>query len=239
MQEKQNRKNRNIIESFNNALNGILYTIKSERNMKFHVAAALAVLLLSLFLDLTRVEFLILCLSVAVVLICELLNTAVEVLVDIIVDGYHPKAKIVKDVAAGAVLVSAFTSLIVGYLLFFDRISTSLEIGLLRLKRSPMHITLVALLVTIILVLILKACFRKGTPFQGGMPSGHAALAFSAATAITLWTDHVKIAILGLIIALLVMQSRYEGRIHTLFELIAGAALGFLVTLLLFQFFSS
>jgi diacylglycerol kinase (ATP) len=237
MQHKQDRKNKNIIESFNNAINGILYTIKSERNMKFHIAAAITVLLLSLFFDLTRVEFLILCLAVSAVLICELFNTALEVLVDIVVDGYHPKAKIVKDVAAGAVLVSAFTSLIVGYLIFFDRLGTSLEIGITRLKRSPMHITLIALLITIILVLVMKAYFRKGTPFQGGMPSGHSALAFSAATSIALWTDHVKISILGLIIALLVMQSRYESRIHTMFELAAGAALGFLVTLALFQVF--
>lgn len=230
-------KNNNLIDSFNNAVNGLVYTIKNERNMKIHISAAAFILVLSLFYKLTRVEFLIICLTISGVIICELFNTAVEVIVNIIVDVYHPKAKIVKDVAAGAVLVSAFVSLIVGYFIYFDRISTDLETGIIRMRQSPIHITIIALVLTIILVLVLKAQFKKGTPFKGGMPSGHAAISFSATTAIALWTDNVRITILCLFISLLVVQSRLEGKIHTLMELAAGAALGFFVTLLLFQLF--
>ena len=61
--------------------------------------------------------------TIALVIICELFNTAVEGIVDVIVDVYHPKAKIIKDVAAGAVLVSAFVSMLVGYFIFFDKLS--------------------------------------------------------------------------------------------------------------------
>ncbi|MCX7923513.1 MAG: diacylglycerol kinase [Clostridia bacterium] len=230
-------KNKNLIDSFNNAISGIVYAIKNERNIKIHVTAAIAILILSLFYELTKIEFLIVCLTIGAVIVCELFNTAIEVMVDIIVDVYHPKAKIVKDVAAGAVLISAFVSLIVAYFIFFDKISVSLENGIDKIKYSPMHITIISLVITLILVLILKARLKKGTPFQGGMPSGHAAIAFSITTAVALWTDSIKITILFLVISLLVVQSRLEGKIHNIYELSAGAVLGALVTLLLFQMF--
>lgn len=230
-------KNRNLIDSFNNAINGIIYTIKAERNMKIHITAAFIVLVLSLLFKLSFMEFLVVCLAIAMVIVCELINTAVEVIVDIIVDVYHPKAKIVKDVAAGAVLVSAFTAVMVGYFVFFDRLCSIFEVGLRIIKQSPINITVIALIITAILTLVLKAGFKKGTPFHGGMPSGHSSLAFCAATAISLWTEDAKLAVLGFSLALLVLQSRLEGKIHSFLEAVIGALLGFLVTVLLFKVF--
>jgi len=230
-------KNRNLIDSFNNAANGILSAVRSERNMKIHISAAALVMILSLFYDLTRTEFLIVCITIAVVIICELFNTAIEVIIDTLIDIYHPKAKVVKDTAAGAVFIASVLSVLVGYFIFFDRVSTSLEIGIVRIKQAPMHLTVMAIILTLLLVLLLKAFFKKGTPFSGGMPSGHSAIAFSAVTAVALWTNNVNITILFLIIALLVVQSRLEGKIHSVIELIAGAVIGFSVTLLLFQAF--
>jgi diacylglycerol kinase (ATP) len=230
-------KNRNLIDSFNNAANGILSAVRSERNMKIHISAAALVLILSLFYDLTRTEFLIVCITIAIVIICELFNTAIEVIIDTLIDIYHPKAKVVKDTAAGAVFISALLSVLVAYFIFFDRVSTSLEIGIVRIKQAPMHLTVIAIILTLLLVLLLKAFFKKGTPFSGGMPSGHSAIAFSAVTAVALWTNNVNITILFLIVALLVVQSRLEGKIHSAIELIAGAIIGFSVTLLLFQAF--
>jgi len=231
-------KNRSLIESFNNAINGIISTFRSERNMKIHIIAAVLVLGLSLFYDLTRIEFIIVCITIALVIICELFNTAIEVLIDTLIWIYHPRAKTVKDTAAGAVLVSAVLSLAVAYFIFFDRVSTSLESGIARIKQAPMHLTVIAIVVTIAAVLVLKFVFRKGTPFSGGMPSGHSAIAFSAATAVALYTNNTTITILFIIVALLVVQSRLEGKIHNMPELLAGAVIGFLVTLLLFQVLS-
>lgn len=231
-------KNRSLIESFNNAINGIISTFRSERNMKIHIIAAVLVLGLSLFYDLTRIEFIIVCITIALVIICELFNTAIEVLIDTLIGIYHPRAKTVKDTAAGAVLVSAVLSLAVAYFIFFDRISTSLESGIARIKQAPMHLTVIAIVVTIAAVLVLKFVFRKGTPFSGGMPSGHSAIAFSAATAVALYTNNTTITILFIIVALLVVQSRLEGKIHNMPELLAGAVIGFLVTLLLFRVLS-
>jgi diacylglycerol kinase (ATP) len=230
-------KNRNIIDSFNNAMNGIISTVRSERNMKLHITAAAMILILSLFYDLTRTEFLIVCITIALVFICELFNTAIEVVIDTLIGIYHPKAKVVKDTAAGAVFISAILSILVGYFIFYDRVSTSLEIGIIRIKQEPMHITVIAIILTMMVVLLMKAFFKKGTPFSGGMPSGHAAIAFSATTAVALWSNNVNITILFLIISLLVVQSRLEGKIHTVIELLAGAIIGFSVTLLLFQAF--
>lgn len=230
-------KNKNLIDSFNNAINGITSTIKTEKNMKIHITAAAFVMFLSLFYDLTRIEFLIVCITVAFVIVCELFNTVVEVLVDTIIGIYHPKAKLAKDTAAGAVLVATFVSLVVAYFIFYDRVSTSLHIGIIRVKQTPMHITVIALIITMVFVIILKAFFKKGTPFSGGMPSGHSAIAFSASTAIALWTNNVNVTILVLIISILVIQSRLEGKIHTILELLAGAVVGFTVTLLMFQVF--
>lgn len=231
-------KSKNLVESFNHAANGIIYAIKSERNMKIHITTAALVMVLSLFYNLSRTEFLIVCLTISQVIICELFNTAIEVVVDIITDVYHPKAKAIKDVAAGAVLISAFVSLLVAYFIFFDRLSSSLEIGFIRIKRTPMHITIIALAVTLIAVLVIKAINGKGTPFSGGMPSGHAALSFAAVTSIALWTNDMNVTLLATIVALLVVQSRVEAKIHSVLEIIIGAALGFAVALLLFQLFS-
>jgi len=231
-------KNKRLIDSFNNALSGIIDTVRSERNMKIHLTAAALVLILSLFYDLTRVEFVIICIDIAIVIICELFNTAIEIIIDTVIDVYHPKAKKVKDTAAGAVFISALLSLITAYMIFFDRVSTSLEIGIIRIKQAPMHVSIIAIILTMLIVLLLKTFFGKGTPFSGGMPSGHAAVAFSATTAVALYSNNVNITILFIIVSMLVVQSRLEGKIHTLIELIAGAVLGFAVTLLLFKLFT-
>jgi len=115
-------KNKRIQDSFINAIDGVIRAIRTERNMKIHVVSAVCVLLLCLYYKITKTEFLIICLTITFVIVCELINTAVEALVDIIVDVYHPKAKMIKDVAAGAVFMSALMSLVVGYAIFFDRI---------------------------------------------------------------------------------------------------------------------
>ena len=137
-------KNKKLTESFNNAINGILSAVKHEKNMRIHLVVAAAILVLSLLYDLTRIEFIIVCATIAFVLVCELFNTAIETVMDALIGIYHPKAKAVKDTAAGAVFISALLSVLVAYMIFFDRVSTTLEIGILRIKQTPMHITIIA-----------------------------------------------------------------------------------------------
>lgn len=230
-------KNKNLIDSFNNAINGILHAIKYERNMKIHVCIAVILFVMALFFDLSKLEFMIISLTVCIVIVCELINTAIEVMVDLVTSEYHPKAKIVKDVSAGAVLISAFFSVVVAYFVFFERVSSGLEIGIDRIRNYKMHISVIALIITLFVVLALKALSGKGTPLKGGMPSGHAAIASSITTSIALWSVNIKITILCMILALLVIQSRLESKTHNFMEVFWGTILGFLFTLLLFQLF--
>jgi diacylglycerol kinase (ATP) len=104
---------------------------------------------------------------------------------------------------------------------------------------APINLTVIALILTIIVVIAIKAITGTGTPLRGGLPSGHAALAFGCWAAITfIVTDHrVVISFVALIMALLVSQTRVEAEIHTPYEVVAGAVIGTLVTLILFQVF--
>ena len=162
-------------------------------------------------------------------------NTAIEKAVDLVTDEYHVLAKIAKDVAAGGVLVAALNSVVVGYILFYDKLTDISGILIYKIRESELHITLICILLVLIAVVVVKALTSTGTPLKGGMPSGHAALAFAIATAITLMTERVVASTLAYIMAVLVAQSRIEGKIHTFWETIAGALLGVLIAILVFQ----
>jgi len=226
---------RNIIQSFNYAISGLIHVLRTQRSMQIHFAIAIAVLIASLFLNFTRVEFIGLLLIIAIVITAELFNTAVEAIVDIYISSRHPMAQVAKDVSAAAVLITSMTAVLIGYLLFFDRMSPFALSIISRVAQSAPAITAVCLLLVSILIILLKAFSRTGSPISGGFPSGHSALAFSGFTAITLITQNYLISSISLFMALLVIQSRLEKRIHEFVEVIAGSIIGILVTVLIFQ----
>lgn len=229
---------RKLIDSFNYAIKGIIYVLRTQRNMRIHIVLALCALILSILFNISKVELLILFFTISLVIITEMINTAVEAVVDLNTRRFHPLAKIAKNVAAGAVLFAAVNSLIVGYLIFVDDL-TPITLDLFnRIRQSPTHLTFISLIITIFLVFIGKAWKGKGTPLRGGMPSGHSAIAFSLATAIAFITSNALIATLVLLMALLVIQSRIESGFHSVYEVISGGLLGLLVTLLIFQILS-
>ena len=154
-------KNKNLIESFKNAISGIIYAIRKERNMKIHVTAFFIVLLLSIHYRLAKEELLVVFLTVSLVFICELLNTSVELLVDIITDHFHPKAKVVKDIAAGAVFVSSLASLTVAYFLFFDRIILDVKKGIIIVEQSPVYFLVISFAAAVSAVLLVFVFFNK------------------------------------------------------------------------------
>ena len=120
---KKTKARQGIIKAFNAAIEGIIYTFKSERNMKIHYCLAVIILVASLFLDLTRIEMIFLVFAISLVVIAEMFNTAIEKTIDMVTDEYHPLAKIAKDVAAGGVLIAALNSVVVGYMIFYDKIT--------------------------------------------------------------------------------------------------------------------
>ena len=138
-------KQQNIIESFNSAAEGFMYVIKTQKNMKFHFLAAVIILLAAIYLNIPPDQILILCCAISLVLIIEMVNTAVEYTIDMFTQTFHPLARIIKDVMAGSVLISAINAFVVGYLIFQRRIDLYVGIGLMWIKQSPWHLTFISI----------------------------------------------------------------------------------------------
>ncbi len=216
-----------------------MHALRTHRNMRIHVAIAAAVLIAAIVLGVSRLELIALLLSITFVLVAEMLNTAIESAIDVATTSFDPMAKLAKDIAAGAVLISAVNAIVVGYLVFSGAIAHRSERLLHRLANAPAELTLIALVVVILAVIVTKAITGRGTPLRGGLPSGHAALAFAGWMAVTLVlkdsSHQFLVSSLALIMALLVAQTRVESGVHSTLEVAYGAALGALVTLVLFQ----
>jgi len=228
-------RSRSLLWSFNYAIEGIVYALRTQRNMRLHVTAALLVLGGSLLFRISRLEFIAILFAIVFVFVSELMNTAIEAAVDVATQSFDPIAKVAKDVAAGAVFIASINAVIVGYIVFFGRLDRVGDLLLLRVQQTPMHITIVALLLTSIGVLIGKAITRSGTYMRGGWPSGHTATAAAAATAIGYVTASGAATALAAFIAFLVGQSRVENGAHTWPQVIVGGVLGFLIATLVFQ----
>lgn len=213
---------KNPMVSFRHASEGIAHAFRTQRNMRFHTIAFSGVFLAGLILRLPRVEMLALVFCAALVLITEMLNTAIEATVDMITQSYHPTAKFIKDIAAGAVLISAVTAVLVGAVVFWGAIRPE-EIRL-RLVQPPTVPVFVGTGVLLLLIVLMgKIAGGKGSLLHGGVISGHSAIAFFLAGIILFLVPHPAVGALALLLATLVAQSRVETKVHTLREVIIGA----------------
>jgi diacylglycerol kinase (ATP) len=232
-------KPKNWLQRANVAIEGIIYAVKTQRHMRYHLFAALAALILGLVLNISRSEFILLCMSIVLVLVTEMLNTAIETTVDMISEKYHPLAKNAKDIAAGVVLIASIGALMLAYLILYPALKAAVTAEHWQIRKTPNDVVaFVALAVVIILVIILKAFLGKGEPLRGGMPSGHAAVSFSLWIAALNLTNSVPIVLLTFLLAVMVSWSRWWSGIHRPIEVIAGALLGAGVTFLFFWMFS-
>jgi diacylglycerol kinase len=107
---------RSLLEAFHFAFSGLRYALRTQRNMRIHLAVASAVVIVGLWLELPASQWAVLTLVSGFVLLSEMVNTVVEKLVDLVCPDYHPVAKTVKDVMAGTVLLAAMIAVIVGLL---------------------------------------------------------------------------------------------------------------------------
>lgn len=203
--------------------------------MRLHFLIGLSALLFGIFLNFTYIELIVLCLTIAFVLFAEMLNTAVEHTIDLVKEDFHPLARIVKDICAGAVLLSALAAVTVGYILFVARAGVRIEDNILKIKESSWHFTFIILILILSFVVLTKIVFHSGTPLRGGMPSGHSAIAFSIWTIISLLYPNSLVVFLVFILAFLVSRSRVRDNVHSYLEVFIGAVLGVLITLLFFQ----
>ncbi len=209
-----------VFDSFNNAAEGIIHVLRTQRNMRIHFAVAFVVIVAALIVNVTKLELIALCISITFV---------------------DPMAKIAKDIAAGAVLIASVNALIVGYFVFSGKVADRSSHLLDRLRQAPAEITIVALVLTVLIVLATKAYTGRGTPLRGGLPSGHAALAFAGWMAITYVTGgshRFVVSSVALALAFLVAQTRIESGVHSTLEVTYGALVGALATLVVFQVFA-
>ena len=226
-----------LVDTFNNAINGIINTVRTERNMKIHLVAAILVLIACFFFDISRVEFLILVITITMVMSAEVVNTAIEAVVDMSTNYYHPLATIAKNAAAGAVLITAINAVIVGYVIFWDKLTNISYVLVHKVKNSQPYTVLIVLAIVTLATIIVKAIFGEGTPLKGGMPSGHSALSFSIATVIALLTEEPICIMLSYVMAFITAQSRVDSEVHSLAEVIVGGIFGTLLTILIFTIF--
>jgi diacylglycerol kinase (ATP) len=230
-----------LVESFNYAFEGIIHVLRTQRNMRIHFSLAVLVLIGALVTGVDKFELVALLIVIGFVLIAEMVNTAIEGAIDVATTSFDPMAKLAKDIAAGAVLIATVTAVAVGYLVFADRVRDPSLRLLDDLREAPFEVTLIALVLTVMLVIAAKAYTGRGTPLRGGLPSGHSAVAFGGWMAITYLVGDYRywflVSTVTFIMALLVAQTRVEAGVHSLFEVFLGGLLGALVTLVIFQVF--
>lgn len=217
---------RRPFNGFKYAVEGVVHVFRTQSHMRFHFLTLILVLLVSLILDMGRVEVMILLFTITLVVAAEMFNTAIEAVVDLVTQQYHPLAKFAKDIAAGAVLVTTINALAIGFLLFFG--GGKLKQGHLQLDLAPptaATIGVVAFVLMTTMTIMWKVAGGKGKLLKGGVVSGHSALGFFLATTILFLSSNISVGIIGFLLAALVAQSRVEGGIHTLGEVVWGAIL--------------
>ena len=227
---------KNPLHGFKYAVEGVVHVFRTQRHMKFHFLTMVMVLVVSLVFSLRREEVLVLMFTITLVLVAEMFNTAIEAVVDLVTQTYHPLAKFAKDIAAGAVLIATINALVVGVLLFFGGTRWKELEQQVNIKKPPEPLVILTIGAALLTVTILmwKVSGGKGKMWHGGVVSGHTAIGFFFAVTIYFLSGRLGAGILAFLLALLIAQSRVEARIHTVKEVISGALLGTGVTLLIY-----
>jgi diacylglycerol kinase (ATP) len=227
-----------LLDSFNWAFEGIIHVLRTQRNMRIHFLAAIVVLVLAIAIGVQEFELLALLIAISFVLIAEMLNSAIEGAIDVATTSFDPMAKLAKDVAAGAVLIATVNAVAVGYIVFERAFRHRNQRLLNRVTEAPLYVSLIALVLVVLVVIATKALTHTGTPLRGGLPSGHAAVAFAGWMLLTLVvaSDHrFLISSIAFVMALLVAQTRVEAGVHSALEVTYGALIGSLLTLVLYK----
>lgn len=234
--ERRLRK-RAFLHSLNKAVEGFIHVVRHERNMRVHFFIAFCILLAAVFLGVPRVDWLILCVAACLVLMAEMINTAIEEMLNFLHPKYHATVGLVKDISAGMVLVASANALILGFFIFSKYWGMPFDFMVTRLRHSAPYVMFISVLTAVFFVIYGKARFKKGTPLRGGIVSGHSAVAFSLWTVLVFSQESPFVTGVGFLLALLVAQSRLRSKIHSFWEVVAGALVGVTVTTFCFKIF--
>ncbi|MBL8086798.1 MAG: diacylglycerol kinase [Chthonomonas sp.] len=228
-----------LVHPFRVAISGLVHTFRTQRHMRVHLYITMVTVLLAMAMNLRVREVLILLFMINFVLVAEMFNSAIEATVDLASPNYHPLAKFAKDIAAGAVLVTTIMAIVVGALIAlgsesWERIRLSLSADTVGLPFAAKFI--VGLFALFILIVVGKGLGKRGQVLHGGLVSGHAAYGFYLAGAVVFISDRPLVSGIAILLAIILAQSRWEAKIHSVFELTLGATVGLVVALLLFGF---
>ncbi|WP_140413608.1 diacylglycerol kinase [Marininema halotolerans] len=222
-----------LLASFRYALDGLKYTLVSQRNMRIHYSAALIVLLLSLYLPLRKIEVLILFVCILLVIVAELINTAVEAVIDMVTTEFHPLAKVAKDVAAGAVLLCSGMAVVVGVSVFYPYMGF-LTFSQLEGTPYPPNIGLAALIAfNFFLTLLIKAIVHRLGKLDWE-PSMTTSLASCIATSLIVIVDNLLATLLLILLTALMIGTFLHNRKRKN-PVILGVVLGALVAVIGFR----
>jgi diacylglycerol kinase (ATP) len=238
-QRKKPWKSRSTLDSFHNSFEGLYFVFKTQKSMRIQSIMVALVLLAAWGFGVSHIELVILLITMITVLVAEVFNTAVECVIDLKVEEYSEKAKVVKDVAAAGVLLCAIASLLIGIMIFANNENFMALFQLppefpSRPVLGPLQIVLVGMLLLAVIIVWVKRATGWRSFLTGGFVSGHTALGFLIATSIVFVTQSPAVAALSLALALLLAQSRLQAEIHKLHEVALGALLGLLLALILF-----
>lgn len=219
------------LRSFHYAYEGLKYALATQRNMKFHFFVSFVALISALFFHISKVEILFIILAIMLVIMTELINTAIEKTVDLAMPNQHPIAKIAKDLAAASVLVAAAFAVAVGAIVFYEPINRWFQQG----KSNPIHVTAESawlyLALVLITVIVMETRFSQSRRLR---PSLWMAIAFSLATLITLLSASALVSLMAFSLAFLFMVMLYERRNRPLLVSLFGALIGAAITILAF-----
>ncbi len=230
-------KPRHILDSLHYAVEGIVHTLHVDWHLRYIALAGAVVLTVSVFVNCTRVEMLLLCLAITLVVMAELFNRAVEAVVDLLSPEYHPRARVAKDVAAAGVLTAVVCGLlIVGGV--FVRADTLDAIRGASPRPAPhfLQVALVGAVSVVVAVLLAKLWQGHWNLTRGGMISAHSALAFFCFVSVLFLSNDILVWGLVLIPAFLVAQARVEAGIHSVREVLIGAVVALVAGALLYGF---
>jgi len=227
---------RNPFSGFRYAQEGVLHVFRTQPHMRYHFYVLVAVLLSGLLLNLNNNDMLALVFAITLVIVSEMFNTAIEHVVDMVTETYNPVAKLAKDVAAGAVLLASMNAVIAGVLIFFghDRLLTIQQAMAKELEPDGLRVVFVGIVLLALVVVISKLLSDTGSPWHGGIISGHSAIGFLLAMVICFTANNSMVAFLAILLAILVAQSRVEAGVHSLQEVVLGAVLAILLTSLVY-----
>jgi diacylglycerol kinase (ATP) len=225
-----------LLDSFDCAHEGIVYTVALERNMRIHVGMAALVTLFAMFFRLSLIDCMLLLIPMAIVLAAELMNTAIEKTVDLVTKEIHPLAKIAKDVAAGAVLVSSGLAVIIGGAVMYRPAVDLLFHG----KWPVADVDPAAPISYELLVLILVFTFLIGTSLNALCMANHStlrfnpivSLAYAGTMLLALTVSDTRVIIFGFIVAFVIFIGLAFLKNVRVVSLISGAILGSILTAL-------